>query len=732
MTDDLVQLITSFLMLAKKRKYGPHITRKLIRSLVSIAIAYPAHLTSDEQFGAIFLVVERFLGEAHPLRVQYAAIETLSYVFDVVWLRGGSMHSDRTSDAGAIAMPLLRTFHRRLYASLSAAAEKSSAEASLPETNNTSGSSSSNVLSDIDRNSRTIGTRVQQLCAIAAVNPLLQNEAWFALIAFAEPLSAAYVNAVVQQLCDRVRIDRDLFVAENMRGLFTQWLRSGRPLERFPWHIQVGVESLAQFCRAHANALAQCLLHVRPADGLDEFVRLSGGTVSIRATLEPILGETLAYLLPYFANGRSSSSSSSDHMEMPESYASRATDISNALRTHVPNVAQCIQRDIVGIVGHLLSNAWDVQQFEKWFGFVSEDIEPAEHAVNEREFDKCLAYVQENGTAYRESTLLLNLCQNTPHCIHKLAQHLKLRLQRVRRADQQLQTLYQYAVLVQHIVEFMVREAPNTAADNAKCFFLRDIMAFLCNLLVQHNAPNQSPSALHAVLELLLIVCERLLPKRAALLRPHFNGIVATLLRIATASRVGAAPFAVLLRALRFLIVEQRTTFGAEIALLDNFPVHLGASFDELRRTHALIKFGGRHKEFTLREELECFLRISDRKTEGLVALREQMSSKKTELAAIFHQHRALIGQRDGGGIGEMEESNLHRLIVSLLRTVKNATELDGERVDAEEARSLEAAKCLGELGPSDLGTFVMQPDSQMHTYKFVSTIVEYLIVGDI
>lgn len=59
----------------------------------------------------------------------------------------------------------------------------------------------------------------------------------------------------------------------------------------------------------------------------------------------------------------------------------------------------------------------------------------------------------------------------------------------------------------------------------------------------------------------------------------------------------------------------------------------------------------------------------------------------------------------------DYKSSQLHQLIIELLQTVKSP-DID---------KSLEAVKCLGELGPSDLSNIVLKPDQQLHTYKYVS-----------
>ena len=67
----------------------------------------------------------------------------------------------------------------------------------------------------------------------------------------------------------------------------------------------------------------------------------------------------------------------------------------------------------------------------------------------------------------------------------------------------------------------------------------------------------------------------------------------------------------------------------------------------------------------------------------------------------------------------DCDKSIIHRLIFALLQTIRGS--------DLE--KSIVAAKCLGELGPSDLRTIVLKPDIQLHTYKFVSKIPFYFLI---
>lgn len=275
MTDDLVQLLVSFLALAKKRKYGPHITEKLIRSLISVASAYPTHIVNDDM-AALYLVLNRFMVAAQPLRIQYATIETLSYILDAVWLSSFAPHNDTV---------LLKRFQQSMFDVSPSSAEglsTTAANASIVRP----AAATDDACGDIDRTSRTIGIRVQHLSAVIAVSPMLRPDAWFQLIEFSyqHELSAEFVGAVVCQLCAFVRVDRDVFVAENMPRLLAQWLRADYPVEKFPWFIDLSIRSLIDFCRLHQNLWVQSIFQWRPA-ALAGFARLVNVS-SVRELLE--------------------------------------------------------------------------------------------------------------------------------------------------------------------------------------------------------------------------------------------------------------------------------------------------------------------------------------------------------------------------------------------------------------------------------------------------------------
>lgn len=90
------------------------------------------------------------------------------------------------------------------------------------------------------------------------------------------------------------------------------------------------------------------------------------------------------------------------------------------------------------------------------------------------------------------------------------------------------------------------------------------------------------------------------------------------------------------------------------------------------------------------------------------------MSTKKSELNEIYQRVYDLRGFSE-----DFDKSLTHRLVMALFQTVQSN----------DTKRSEIAAKCLGELGPSDLGTLILKLDAQKQTYKVVSNMKRFFFL---
>lgn len=288
-----------------------------------------------------------------------------------------------------------------------------------------------------------------------------------------------------------------------------------------------------------------------------------------------------------------------------------------------------------------------------------------------------------------------------------------------------LSKLLQICALIDLIVtDYILENAHNSNQSSTVGFFIRDFVYFFGNTITS----NFSDKLKFATCKFFHKFCAKILPTCAEHFQPHLNYIVSILMPI-TKSNQQTNIFEAGMSFLRFLIAGQTNVLREAIGQLDSFP--LQSEFDDLRTIQNNVKYNG--ESFSLLQEIEYFLSVDKRKIEGLLSLKEhvsiipivkcvslfqnyfkkhiflfirQLSRKKDELKEIY---KTIYDSR--GFSEDCEKSPIHRLISALLVHIV-------QNVDSE--RSLIAAKCLGELGPSDLGSIALKFDVQSQTYKTV------------
>lgn len=153
-TDDIIQIVSTFLKQCKNKKYSPIIIEKLIRNIRYLARAYPLKL-NDEQFFGIFSYLENFLA-SEMIAIQYATIETLNFVFNVDWL-----------SSNLIDLPSYKTFHSNIFEKIY---ERVS---TLPEDDHSK-----------DSSYKLISTSFQYYSTILVTNSVLRKKCWFLVTEF--------------------------------------------------------------------------------------------------------------------------------------------------------------------------------------------------------------------------------------------------------------------------------------------------------------------------------------------------------------------------------------------------------------------------------------------------------------------------------------------------------------------------------------------------------------------
>ncbi|KAJ8978033.1 hypothetical protein NQ317_013561 [Molorchus minor] len=152
---------------------------------------------------------------------------------------------------------------------------------------------------------------------------------------------------------------------------------------------------------------------------------------------------------------------------------------------------------------------------------------------------------------------------------------------------------------------------------------------------------------------------------------------------------------------LHFLIVENSCLLNASIEKLDNFPQQ--EKFNNIRAVHHKIKYG--NKAVSLEEEINFFLQHegTSNRQDSLVHLRDVLSKQKVQLKEMYDKLQNIRGFSE-----DCRKSLLHRLMCMLAKMSCS----ENENV------KFESLKCLGEIGPANLRTLVLQPGLEMSDEK--------------
>ncbi len=415
--------------------------------------------------------------------------------------------------------------------------------------------------------------------------------------------------------------------------------------------------------------------------------------MKINFPFQAVLPNCLAYLTPIFA----------DCDDISENYKQNGMEMRRILNEHFGDLKEILRKQFLIVTENLLSNLWDGNKFKEFFN-LEIDFEIESHHIDMNVFTKSLDYLQFiSESANKNVNLITDFCANRPLQIYNFLLFKKLQLQNTKYEDEQLIHLLQYCVVVDKVAAFFVSDAARPQSKkniliNKKASLLRDIVYFIGNILIGSEVAVKLKLA---ACRYLRSFASQILPICAQIFEPFLNFAVSSLIPLVQHSDRLVSGSA--LECLRFFVMDQRDALAGEIALLDNFPQD--DEFNDLRQIHSEVKYRGR--TFSLTEEIDYFLKVDQRKIEGLIALKEQLSSKKNELIAMYNQLQDIHGFSE-----DCEKSSIHRLVYTLLQFVQG--------IDITKA--VEAAKCLGELGPSDLSSIVLKPDHQRDTYEFAST----------
>ncbi|XP_055323121.1 serine/threonine-protein kinase ATM isoform X2 [Sitodiplosis mosellana] len=653
--DDLINLLSSFLKQIKSKKYGPHISIKIIKS---------AHYFAQEFFYIedgfdIIVFLHRFLQSKY-LTIQFATVACLTDIFNKNWL----IYQEDEVNCLAI-----QEFHTKLVEKLNID------ELSVEDVN------------DIDRKTCIVSTRLQLYCSIIGACYPLRRRTWFYLIAFCGQhlkMNEGKTVDIVAKLCNDVfHTTPSVLLSDLFPHLVSLWIDNDYHLTRFPAKLTLS-ETHNDFIVEYIDTITLRILLYK-SEFIPELLKMTESTSLSELLSLPVLIKCLAHL----TSVQVSQSASRENK-------AKAVNMLKILRKEKPRIEDYFDSHALEIIEELLNNMWDVDKFREYFDTEVEYVTD-EQSIDHKVFLKSLEYIQQK--AMNHSNIVHHYCEMSPRKVVNMLYSLKLLWQKSVCDELKHSQMLRICVFIDIIVDFLIENATKPNQSSIIGFFVRDFVYFIGNTI----SSDCSDKLKLATCKYFYKFCDKLLPACAEYLQNHLNYIVSILMPI-TKSKSPPKICEAGMHLLRFLIVEQRDVLKTAIGQLDSFPKL--EEFNELSQIQSDVKYNG--KTFTLLDEIEYFLSVDKRKIEGLLSLKEHLSNKKNELEDIY---KMLYDTR--GFSEDCERSPIHRLISALLTQIV-------QNVDSE--KSVIAAKCLGELGPSDLGSIALKFDTQLQTYKICKT----------
>lgn len=466
--------------------------------------------------------------------------------------------------------------------------------------------------------------------------------------------------------------------------LLSKWIEMSMEMCKFPWYL-IGSESYQGFINEYYNLILLAALKTRE-DVVDDF--LTSVELSLDVAALPIISSCLAFIIPSKAN-------------CVIRYGESALEMDEKLRTAFTEqqLNVLIQQNLAEIVVKIIENVVDNHMFLDMTG-IQMDFCAGYETIKISDFEKCMSYLKEVCMCPADRTLISYLCETEPSQIQQIFMLQKKNIQGTESVERKLLSLLHYNILLTETIDYM-NETDNSVSKSVKEYLSRETANYLCHLIANKNSGEKIPIIAADSLKSYL---QKIIPACSVFFKPQLQKIVPELVTVCKDSNVSQKLKAKCFEIMNFLVLDQPYLKEA-IAVLDRFPSHY--DFEKLRAKQLEIKY--HDGDFVLLEEIEHFLEIKNRRIEGLMALSEHLSTKKSELKYLFEELDSMSSDKG--------KSTLHRLIRVLIKTVR----------ENDEERAVEAIKCLGEIGCHNISTITFHAEDREcdTSYQSFSTVIE-------
>ncbi|XP_012270271.1 serine-protein kinase ATM [Orussus abietinus] len=557
-----------------------------------------------------------------------------------------------------------------------------------------------------DERACRVASALHVFATVISSSDFFQGRALIAMyhLVFGKDVDSKTVRKVLEAVA-RCSGSRDL-VEANLKYLLANWMKYQYPLQEFPWFL-THCASQESFFREYHHVLVSKMIENDDLPNAIAFCKKLD--IPWDEALKNSFSGILTWTLPHVVG---------DPEESPETKSAtllfqklkNKEEVFRTMKRFQDLLEEKLDEVLVGLVLSLHDEECFEEMFQTRVQFA--EAEPPFFKVDA--IQGCFRYLEANFLPSGE-TLVGYLAKRRQDVLQKVLTTLMSRVYRTRHFERKLKSFHQYAFFGILVAE----ELRKASFDEAAPYVIRDVGYTLLHLIKEEVPPLQE-FALKSFHKLL----RHSLPERRAEVDKMMSFSVAVLTPVV----LNGCCVPVAVEVLEFLIIEQKELLSGAIERLDSFPNH--PTFARIRDVHGNLKYKA-EETYTLDQEIRHFLdagqKIFTCSEESLLHLREQLSTRKDELREMYEHLEELRGFAE-----DCSSSTLHRLTHMLVRLTRSTDRIV----------SSEAAKCLGELGPADLTTMILQPEEtlvkdtndplEVLTYKVLLMLVDFLVDADV
>ncbi|XP_029040439.2 serine-protein kinase ATM [Osmia bicornis bicornis] len=557
----------------------------------------------------------------------------------------------------------------------------------------------------VDENETKITSTLLMLTAIIHIDGIFQCRALVTMLRFVidNKIDIQIIPKAINTIENGINYSN--LIEDNLSYLMAYWFNSKYSSEPFPWKL-TECKSEEQFHKMYINTLVFIKFQNLELSNVISFC--TNVNVPFEQIIENIFPKLLSWLL-YHINGNSGNTLKKVANKIFHSMILNQNEF-----TRITKFSTLFNNKFEEILLYLIERLHDEDYLEEMLGVKVPFAASDPPHFNKEAFNVCLKYMEENFFT-RTVSIQYILAENCPNILQKILLHLISNVYSKQFLEHKIKAFHQYIFFCTIIAE----ELKSDYFNKLSMYVIKDISYSLLHIIKGHN-----DILLELACKYFYKFIKFVLPVRSEEIKEILDFTIMVLVPIAKTEKVP-----ITLEILKFLLINHKETLCDAIKKLNSFPNI--PVFQEIRNVHNNLKCKT-ERICSLEEEIQYFLNaVIDKdincSIEDIVHLRIQLSMRKKELRELYNKFDKFRGFTE-----DCASSILHRLIYKLIKLTASF----------DLNISMEAAKCLGELGPADLMSMILYLQKshvketsdlmEILSYKIVVAMIKCLFQSDI